>query len=86
MATRDEVYAGLESTQIIANVANDNLRPPVPENNPFASLMVKCWCENPSARLTFKEIVRELNQLLNDFDEIDHSSSGEYNIPNDMTF
>lgn len=64
LATREEVYAGLESTQIIASVANDNLRPDVPENNPLGPLMVKCWCEKPEDRLTFKDIVKELNQLI----------------------
>mmetsp|Transcript_25549 Transcript_25549/g.38213 ORF Transcript_25549/g.38213 Transcript_25549/m.38213 type:complete len:1118 (+) Transcript_25549:238-3591(+) len=68
LATREEVYAGLESTQIIANVANDNLRPQVPENNLLGSLMVKCWCENPEERLTFKEIVKELNKLISEID------------------
>ena len=65
LATRDEVYAGLESTQIIARVANDNLRPSPPPNNPFSSLMVKCWSEDPSERLGFPDIVEELNRIQN---------------------
>ena len=69
LATREEVYIGLESTQIIALVANDNLRPPVPENNPLSSLMVKCWKEEPTDRCTFKEIVLELQRMLRDIAE-----------------
>jgi len=69
IATRSEVYGDLEGTQIIAQVANDGLRPPVPENNPLSDLMVKCWCENPEDRLSFKEIVKELNNILSDLPE-----------------
>jgi len=81
LATREEVYAGLESTQIIARVANDNLRPSPPPNNPFSPLMVKCWSENPNDRLSFPEIVEELNRILTSLryppsyqnDTIDHN-------------
>jgi len=64
LATRDEVYKRLETTQIIARVANDNLRPPVPENCPWKDLMVKCWEENESNRPTFETITNELTKLL----------------------
>ena len=64
LATREEVYQGLESTQIIARVANDNLRPRPPPNCPWKDLMVKCWSENPKDRPSFEEIVIELNRLL----------------------
>ena len=50
-------------------MANDNLRPPVPENNPLSSLMVKCWKEEPTDRCTFKEIVLELQRMLRDIAE-----------------
>jgi hypothetical protein len=63
LATREEVYQGLETTQIIAKVANENLRPPVPEDCPWKDVMVKCWAENPLDRLEFSEIVNELNAL-----------------------
>jgi serine/threonine protein kinase len=69
LATREEVYVGLESTQIIAKVANDNLRPPVPEDNPLSLLMVKCWKEDPKERCTFREIVSELQRILRDVTE-----------------
>jgi len=63
LATRSQVYEGLESTQIIAMVANDNLRPEVPDGCPWNDLMVKCWNEAPQDRPSFEGIVRELNRL-----------------------
>jgi serine/threonine protein kinase len=63
LATREEVYQGLETTQIIAKVANESLRPPVPQDCPWKDLMVKCWEENPHDRLEFNEIVLELNKI-----------------------
>ncbi len=91
VATREEVYPMLEGTQIIAQVANDNLRPPVPEGNPLAPLMVRCWQENPQDRPSFREIVKELNKILSDLSEektsptispkssFSHSSTGYQN-------
>ena len=64
LATREEVYQGLESTQIIARVANDNLRPQPPRNCLWKDLMVKCWSENPKNRPSFEEIMIELGTLL----------------------
>jgi Protein tyrosine and serine/threonine kinase len=64
LATREEVYQGLETTQIIAKVANENLRPPVPQDCPWKDIMVKCWAENPLDRLEFSEIVQELDALV----------------------
>jgi hypothetical protein len=63
LATREEVYQGLETTQIIAKVANENLRPPVPQDCPWKHIMVKCWAENPNDRLEFSEIVTALNAI-----------------------
>ncbi|KAL3815584.1 hypothetical protein ACHAXA_001563 [Cyclostephanos tholiformis] len=63
LATRREVYAGLESTQVIAMVANDRLRPDIPPGCPWNEIMVKCWREVPSERPLFEQIVKELNQL-----------------------
>lgn len=80
LATREEVYPGLESTQIIASVANENLRPPVPENNIFGPLMVKCWCENPKERLTFTEIVKELNKLISEIENEEISNQENNNV------
>merc|ERR1711865_899769 len=69
MGTRKVVYEGLESTQIIANVANEGLRPPVPEDCPWKDVMVKCWQENPRHRPKFNEVVVELNRISKDLDE-----------------
>jgi len=63
LATRSQVYEGLESTQIIAMVANDNLRPEVPDGCPWNDLMVKCWNELPQDRPSCEDIVKELNRL-----------------------
>ena len=63
LSTREEVYKGLESTQIIAKVANEGLRPEVPLHCPFSDLMTRCWAENPYERLGFNEVVSELNRI-----------------------
>ena len=41
--TRAEVYEGLSAAQIIAKVANEGLRPKVPRDCPWASIMTECW-------------------------------------------
>mmetsp|Transcript_12570 Transcript_12570/g.18481 ORF Transcript_12570/g.18481 Transcript_12570/m.18481 type:complete len:1027 (+) Transcript_12570:193-3273(+) len=64
LATREEVYQGLETTQIIAKVANESLRPPVPHDCPWKHIMVKCWEENPLDRLEFDEIVEMFNEVV----------------------
>ena len=64
LATREEVYQGLEATQIIARVANDNLRPaPIPKACPWKDLMVRCWNKNPEVRPNFKTIADELTRI-----------------------
>ena len=63
LATREEVYQGLETTQIIAKVANENLRPPVPQDCPWKDVMIKCWAESPADRLEFSDIVHHFNEL-----------------------
>jgi hypothetical protein len=63
LATREEVYQGLETYQIISKVANENLRPPVPEDCPWKDIMVTCWAENPLDRLEFREIVEAFTEL-----------------------
>ena len=75
LATREEVYQGMETLQIIAKVANDNLRPPVPKDCPWKDLMVKCWAENPLDRLEFYEVDKELNDLSKRLQESTSSSA-----------
>lgn len=70
LATREEVYQGLETFAIIAKVANENLRPPVPEDCIWKDLMVRCWAENPLDRLEFPEIVEELEKLKRELSDI----------------
>jgi hypothetical protein len=80
LATREEVYQGLETTQIIAKVANENLRPPVPLDCPWKDIMVKCWAENPQDRLEFSDIVQELDMVMhsqNETDEAKDDADGE---------
>lgn len=99
LATREEVYQGLETTQIIAKVANESLRPPVPQDCPWKDLMVKCWEEKPSDRLEFNEIVVELNRIANSMnpqqnhrassvneDDTANESSGLLSDPNSVSF
>jgi len=64
LATREEVYQGLETTQIIAKVANESLRPPVPHDCPWKHIMIRCWEENPLDRLEFNEIVDMFNEVV----------------------
>jgi serine/threonine protein kinase len=64
--TRKEVYDGLGSAQIIHQVANENLRPLVPEDCPWKDLMVQCWQEIPMDRPDFDQIVEELNKIMED--------------------
>ncbi|EAY07324.1 TKL family protein kinase [Trichomonas vaginalis G3] len=53
-------YSGLESTQIIAQVMMNDLRPSIPEstNGPLRDLTTSCWDRNPDRRPTFDEIIR----------------------------
>lgn len=64
--TRNEVYADLGTAQIIYQVANEDLRPPVPEDCPWKDLMVWCWHKIPNQRPDFDQIVEELNKMLED--------------------
>jgi Protein tyrosine and serine/threonine kinase len=77
LATREEVYQGLETTQIIAKVANENLRPPVPKDCPWKDIMVKCWAENPQDRLEFHDILAELTDLSQRLQESTMSSNNK---------
>ena len=60
--TRREVYAGLTAEQIIAKVANNDLRPALTPNLPLRDVMVWCWKQNAGARPSFSQIVRSLSR------------------------
>lgn len=64
LATREEVYRGMGTTSIVAMVANESLRPPVPHDCPWNYLMTKCWAEDPTDRVEFEDIVTELDRIL----------------------
>jgi hypothetical protein len=42
--------------KVIARVANEGLRPPVPRSCPWAHIMQACWHEDPAARPTFSQV------------------------------
>jgi len=46
-------------------VVNSDLRPKIPESTPeiFAKLMKRCWDRQPSARPTFYDIIKDLEQM-----------------------
>jgi hypothetical protein len=59
----DQVYQSLTAAQIIARVANEGLRPPVPPRCPWNHVMQMCWHEDPAARPTFEQILLELKHV-----------------------
>jgi len=87
LATRQEVYQGLETTQIIAKVANESLRPPIPLDCPWEHIMVKCWEETPQDRLEFDEIVEMFNKVVPTLppDEMSQMSYQAGDVPSDAS-
>lgn len=60
--TRQEIYEGLSAAQIIAKVAHEGLRPQVPRDCPWASIMTKCWRQDPAERPSFETILSSLGK------------------------
>lgn len=60
--TRQEIYEGLSAAQIIAKVAHEGLRPQVPRDCPWASIMTKCWRQDPTDRPSFETILSSLGK------------------------
>ena len=60
IATGQLPYQGLESTQIIAQVMMNDLRPTIPDsmNGLLRDLITACWDRNPDRRPSFDEIIR----------------------------
>ncbi|GMH97184.1 hypothetical protein TrVE_jg6285 [Triparma verrucosa] len=77
LATRAEIYKGLTTMQIIAQVANEGLRPPVPEDCVFLSIMQACWDENPRNRYQFERILKELQALLAECERLEEAAENE---------
>lgn len=60
--TRQEIYEGLSAAQIIAKVAHEGLRPHVPRDCPWSSIMSKCWRQDPAERPNFEAILSSLGK------------------------
>jgi hypothetical protein len=60
VATGDIPYRGLESTQIIAQVMMNDMRPTIPNKLPegIKKLLAQCWSRDPINRPSFAEIVK----------------------------
>jgi len=65
LLTGDEPYADMHYGAIIGGIVSNTLRPPVPNwcDPSWRSLMEQCWSADPTARLTFTEIVNELRAM-----------------------
>lgn len=64
-----EPYPELSSNEIMHGVAEDTLRPVVPEGTPaaFAYLLEECWTKKQNNRPSFSELVPRLEALVRDF-------------------
>jgi serine/threonine protein kinase len=63
LATAQTPYMGMESPQIIQQVVQNDIRPPLPSDlNPaMRDLIAQCWDRNPDVRPNFDEIVRRFS-------------------------
>lgn len=61
--TRQDVYVGLSAAQIIAKVAHEGLRPLVPADCAWESIMTSCWQEDPDDRPTFHQVLVALSKI-----------------------
>ena len=55
----------LQGLQVSIEVLNNDLRPPIPKKTPesFAKLMKRCWDRDPNKRPSFKEIIKDLQNM-----------------------
>eukprot|EP01130_Rhizamoeba_saxonica_P009384 TRINITY_DN3809_c0_g2_i1.p1 TRINITY_DN3809_c0_g2~~TRINITY_DN3809_c0_g2_i1.p1 ORF type:complete len:714 (-),score=128.78 TRINITY_DN3809_c0_g2_i1:124-2265(-) len=65
MIARKEPFVGRPPFQVVIAVANDGLRPIIPENSceEYAELIIDCWNEEPALRPTFDEITTILESF-----------------------
>jgi serine/threonine protein kinase len=63
VSTRQEVYEGLTSAQIIAKVAHEELRPLLPKNCPWTNVMTACWRKCAHDRPDFHVILKTLSGI-----------------------
>jgi hypothetical protein len=61
--TRQEIYEGLSAAQIIAKVAHEGLRPQLPCDCPWSTIMTKCWRQDPLERPNFEKILTSLGKI-----------------------
>jgi len=63
--TRGKLYPDLQPIQIAYGVTNNNLRPPIPQNmnKKIASLIQKCWQDDPAQRPDYAEITETLKWI-----------------------
>ena len=64
VATRLEVYSKFSAAQIIAKVANEGLRPSVPQNCLWSTVMTQCWSEDPAQRPRFSAIYDSITSII----------------------
>lgn len=66
LLTHEVPYKGLEGLQVAWLVVAKEQRLTIPSSCPpvFANLMRKCWDQQPLCRLTFKEILTVLDNIL----------------------
>lgn len=64
----EEAYSDLTAIQILVQVSQHDLRPPIPDTcpTPLANLMQQCWATDPMDRPTFPSVVRMLSEMLRD--------------------
>ena len=72
LITRDKLYPELQPIQIAYGVANNNLRPPIPQsmNKKISNIITKCWDEDPSVRPSYQEIIEKLTALQTDISKL----------------
>ena len=66
--TRSDPYAGLPPFKVIYAVGHQGMRPAVPQYVPasYATIMKKCWSEDPVARPSFGDLVERLEGIKRD--------------------
>lgn len=61
--TRDKPWKDATSAWQIAECVSKGMRPPLPSNCTFGSIIMKAWKNDPNSRPTFTEIFADIQQL-----------------------
>jgi serine/threonine protein kinase len=66
LMTGDQPHHGMNTMQVLFNVVNKGMRPPVPDTMPapYRALMEACWSQRAEDRPTVQQLNRELTALL----------------------